>query len=123
MAYTIDCFSDEVTRLAEPVSPIIKGRYDNKIKLRLNSDRLIVRNLKESDLVPVQSPNDIIHTVTLDEDERPDLIAQRFYNDPRMYWVILAANDMRERSQLKKGSIVRIPAMATIYGSKGILLK
>ena len=85
MAYTIDCFSDEVTRLAEPVSPIIKGRYDNKIKLRLNSDRLIVRNLKESDLVPVQSPNDIIHTVTLDEDERPDLIAQRFYNDPRMY--------------------------------------
>ena len=82
-----------------------------------------VRNLKESDLVPVQSPNDIIHTVTLDEDERPDLIAQRFYNDPRMYWVILAANDMRERSQLKKGSIVRIPAMATIYGSKGILLK
>ena len=118
-------FSSEVTDVVNP-NPNrikIKGRYDAKAKLRLDDEKITIRNLKQSDLTAKETTRDLMHRVTIDEDKRPDLIALTFYGDARLYWVILGANDLREKEDIKKGMLIRIPAKDTIFGSNGLLLR
>lgn len=121
--YKKEYFSDEVKEVIESTKQEYRTRYDSKVRLRLDDNKLVIRNLKNPDLKAKQSDRDIIHTVTLDENERPDLVALNFYGDARLYWVILGANGLREKSQLKKGQIIRIPAMNSLYGSNGLIVR
>ena len=121
--YKKEYFSNEVKEVVESTKKEFKTRYDSKVRLRLDDNKLVIRNLKSPDLKANQSERDIIHTVTLDEDERPDLIALNFYGDARLYWVILGANGFREKSQVKKGQLVRIPSMNSLYGSNGLIIR
>jgi len=121
--YKKEYFSDEVRDVIESTKREFKTRYDSKVRLRLKNDKLVIRNLKKPDLKAEESDRDIVHTVTLDEDQRPDLIALAFYGDARLYWVILGANGFREKSQLKKGQLIRIPAMNSLYGANGLIVR
>lgn len=122
-SYKKEFFSNEVKEVVESTKKEFKTRYDSKVRLRLNDNKLVIRNLKSPDLKANQSERDIIHTVTLDERERPDLVALNFYGDARLYWVILGANGLRERSQLKEGLVIRIPSMNALYGSDGLIVR
>ena len=122
-SYKKEFFSNEVKEVIESTKKEFKTRYDSKVRLRLNDNKLVIRNLKSPDLKANQSERDIIHTVTLDERERPDLVALNFYGDARLYWVILGANGLREKSQLKEGLVVRIPSMNALYGSDGLIVR
>ena len=121
--YKKEYFSDEVKEVVESTKREFKTRYDSKVRLRLDDNKLVIRNLKSPDLKASQSERDIIHTVTLDENERPDLIALNFYGDARLYWVILGANGFREKSQVKRGQIIRIPSMNSLYGADGLIVR
>jgi len=123
ITYKKEYFSNDVSEVVESNKDSYRTRYDAKVRLRLKDDKLIIRNLKNPDLKPNQTSNDIIHTVTLDENERPDLIANTYYGDARLYWVILGANGLREKSQLKQGQIIRIPAMNSLYGHNGLIVR
>ena len=123
ITYKKEYFSNEVKEVVESTKREFRTRYDSKVRLRLDDNKLVIRNLKSPDLKANQSERDIIHTVTLDEDERPDLIALNFYGDARLYWVILGANGFREKSQVKKGQLIRIPAMNSLYGSNGLIVR
>lgn len=118
-------FSDEVKDVVTPNSNKLKirGRYDAKTKLRLDDEKITIRNLKQSDLTARRSARDLMHRVTLDEDKRPDLIALNFYGDARLYWVILGANDLREKEEVRKDMLIRIPSKDALYGANGILLR
>lgn len=116
-----DSFSNQVKSVVTPNTQEVKSRYDNKIKLRLQDDKLIIRTLKKSDLVPDKDSRDILHYVSVSEEGRPELISSKYYNDARLYWVILSANNFREREDLKSGMTIRIPCVSSIYGSKGVL--
>lgn len=118
-------FSDEVTDVVNPnVNKLrVRGRYDAKTKLRLDDEKITIRNLKQSDLAARKTANDLMHRVTLDEDRRPDLIANTYYGDARLYWVILGANDLREKEQVRKGMLIRIPSKDALYGVNGVLYK
>ena len=122
-SYKKEFFSNEVKEVVESTKKEFKTRYDSKVRLRLDDNKLVIRNLKSPDLKANQSERDIIHTVTLDERERPDLFALNFYGDARLYWVILGANGLRERSQLKEGLVIRIPSMNALYGSDGLIVR
>ena len=122
-SYKKEFFSNEVKEVVESTKKEFKTRYDSKVRLRLNDNKLVIRNLKSPDLKANQSERDIIHTVTLDERERPDLVALNFYGDARLYWVILGANGLRERSQLKEGLVIRVPSMNALYGSDGLIVR
>lgn len=122
-SYKKEFFSNEVKEVVESTKKEFKTRYDSKVRLRLNDNKLVIRNLKSPDLKANQSERDIIHTVTLDERERPDLVALNFYGDARLYWVILGANGLREKSQLKEGLVIRIPSMNALYGSDGLIVR
>ena len=121
-SYKKEFFSNEVKEVVESTKKEFKTRYDSKVRLRLDDNKLVIRNLKSPDLKANQSERDIIHTVTLDERERPDLVALNFYGDARLYWVILGANGLREKSQLKEGLVIRIPSMNALYGSDGLIV-
>lgn len=123
ITYKKEYFSDDVKEVIESTKTNFKTRYDSKVRLRLDDNKLVIRNLKKPDLTATQSERDIIHTVTLDEDERPDLVALNFYGDARLYWVILGANNLREKAQFKKGTLVRIPSMKSLYGSDGLIIR
>ena len=122
-SYKKEFFSNEVKEVIESTKKEFKTRYDSKVRLRLNDNKLVISNLKSPDLKANQSERDIIHTVTLDERERPDLVALNFYGDARLYWVILGANGLREKSQLKEGLVIRIPSMNALYGSDGLIVR
>ena len=122
-SYKKEFFSNEVKEVVESTKKEFKTRYDSKVRLRLDDNKLVIRNLKSPDLKANQSERDIIHTVTLDERERPDLVALNFYGDARLYWVILGANGLRERSQLKEGLVIRVPSMNALYGSDGLIVR
>lgn len=121
--YEKEYFSNKVEDIVKSNTNNYKGRYDAKIRLRLNDSKLVVRNLKESDLVSTKTDRDIIHTVTVNEEFRPDLIANKYYGDARLYWVILGANNLREKSQLTQGLLIRIPSKVAVYGSNGLLTR
>jgi nucleoid-associated protein YgaU len=123
--YTKEDFSEEVTNVINPNLSRTKiiTRYDGKTRIRLDSGELTLRNLKESDIFAIPSSNDLSHRVTVDEDMRPDLVALRFYGDARLYWVILAANDLRDPGDLKRNMLIRIPSKNSLYGSDGVLAK
>ena len=123
ITYKKEYFSDDVKEVIESTKTNFRTRYDSKVRLRLDDNKLVIRNLKKPDLTATQSDRDIIHTVTLDEDERPDLVALNFYGDARLYWVILGANNLREKAQFKKGTLVRIPSMKSLYGSDGLIIR
>lgn len=58
--------------------------------------------------IPAQR-DDLIHTVV--GADRLDLIAQRYYTDPRLWWVIAVANDLEELpTELNVGDDIRIPS-------------
>ena len=122
-SYKKEFFSNEVKEVVESTKKEFKTRYDSKVRLRLDDNKLVIRNLKSPDLKANQSERDIIHTVTLDERERPDLVALNFYGDARLYWVILGANGLREKSQLKEGLVIRVPSMNALYGSDGLIVR
>jgi hypothetical protein len=123
--YTLSDFSNEVKEISNPNKNRVRvrGRYDTKTKLRLDDEKITIRNLKQSDLTAKPTERDIIHRVTLDEDKRPDLIALKFYGDARLYWIILGANNLREKEEVRKDMLIRLPSKDAIYGSNGVLLR
>ena len=123
--YTLGDFSNEVIDISNPNmnKAIIRSRYDSKTKIRLEDEKITIRNLKQSDLVAKKTSSDIIHRVTLDEDRRPDLVALTFYGDARLYWIILGANDLREKEDLRVDMLIRIPSKSALYGANGIMIR
>lgn len=116
-------FSNDVVDIVKPDVYKIRSRYDTKMRLRLDNDKLVVRNLKKPDLVANKNKNDIIHTVSPTEKHKPELIAKNYYGDARLYWVILAANSLRDRIELKDGMLITIPAKSSVYGTNGLLTR
>ena len=121
--YKKEYFSKEVKEIVKPSVYNIRSRYDTKIRLRMADDKLLVRNLKKTDLIAEPSSNDIIHTITPIEHLKPENTALKYYNDARLYWVILAANNMRDRTEFVDGKIIVIPAKSSLYGNNGLLVR
>jgi hypothetical protein len=119
--YRLEYFSKDVKALVQPTVSSIRGRYDTKVRLRREDGNLQVRPLSRSDVVAEKTAQDVIHEVLPYEDQRPDLTALNYYGDARLYWVILAANDLKAKNEYVNGMIVRIPSATTLYSKGGVL--
>lgn len=121
--YKLEYFSGEVKEIIVPTITSIKTRYDNKIRLRRDDDNLQIRSLHKNDLVASNSGNDIVHTILVTENERPELTSLTYFGDARLYWIILAANGMKDRSEYIEGKVIIIPSVSSVYSSGGVLTK
>ena len=60
--------------------------------------------------------DDVIYTIPLEYENRPDRIANHFYNTPRYMWVILMRNNIENPLvELKAGRRLYIPSVTRLY--------
>ena len=116
-------YSGEVKNIISSKSTYIRSRYDSKDRLRLQNEDLIVRPLKWYDMIPMYSTSDTTHTITGNERWRPDILALKYYRDPRLYWVLLAANGMKSVLEFREGIQIRVPSQDALYGRNGVMYK
>lgn len=98
-----------------------RSRYDLKDQLLLRNDKLVIRNMRKSDLISPTNSTDMEHQVEPKEAFRPDIIAYNVYGDPRLAWVILSFNNMKDVFELKAGMRIIIPSATTIYMNGGVM--
>lgn len=97
-------------------------RYKNCKILKDNDTGDTLISTRDINDIPLAT-NDIYHTVTVNEESRLDLIADNYYGNPLLWWVIAQANQIYDPfNKPVSGDIIRIPSVTTLYGNDGILL-
>lgn len=72
--------------------------------------------------IPLKS-SDTYHRVKVNETSRLDILAHQYYKNPLLWWVIAQANDIYDpMSPVEPGTLLRIPAIESLYGFDGVLL-
>ena len=62
-----------------------------------------------------QTQKDIIYTIPLEYQYRPDLIAKKFFGNAKLYWVLAYVNEMSDCPEgFYTGRIIRIPTYERI---------
>lgn len=114
---------EQVVSLMEKIEETVQSRYSSKVNLNLKNGDTIIRNLRISDLEIEESDEDIVYKIEPSERYRPDLLALKYYNNPNLAWVLLAANNMKTIFDFKDGVVIRIPNVTSLYTNGGILSK
>ena len=68
-----------------------------------------------------KSADDEYFTVTETEENRLDIVATKFYNTPRYWWVVALANYIIDPFDIPIGTRLRIPPIISLYNSGGVL--
>lgn len=70
-------------------------------------------------LIPAQENYFVLQKYICSEGDRPDLLAQKFYNDPERFWQILDANVILDPDELTNtpGKIIKISLPNGIPGN------
>lgn len=69
----------------------------------------------------VSSKSDQYYTVTINTENRLDIIANMFYNNSIYWWIIAKANNITDVFNIPVDTILRIPSLSTVYSSKGVI--
>lgn len=103
-------------------STIKSDRYrDSVIYKDIETGELLLAT-REIKSIP-ERQNDIYHRVQSNEVSRLDILANKYYRNPLLWWVIAQANDIYDPFiLLDPGTLLRIPAIESLYGNQGILL-
>ena len=81
-------------------------RYDNINKL----NKMGKGNVYDSVVYPHILPNDSDILIITSAEDRLDLLANHFYNNPTMWWLIAMANNLTDIDlKLQPGTQLRIP--------------
>lgn len=67
------------------------------------------------------SSDDKFHTVTKEQENRLDIIANMYYQDPSLGWVIALANELVDPFVVLPGTVLRIPEFTSLYKFGGAL--
>ena len=71
---------------------------------------------------PVQmSDKDQYHEVLREEENRLDIISNKYYGTPEFWWVIALANNYIDPFYIKAGTVIRIPVFSSLLQWKGAL--
>ena len=100
-----------------------RSRYDLKEQLLLNDYKIVIRNMKSGDMIPSDLSNATPHKIQPEEQFRPDIVANTYYEDPRLAWVILAANGMSDIFQFNSNQIILIPSYTSLFMTGGVLAR
>ena len=78
--------------------------------------------IETSNRTPIEkSDKDIYHEVQREEENRLDIIANKYYGDPDLFWIIAMGNDMIDPFVVKVGDIIRIPYFFSLNNWGGAL--
>lgn len=61
------------------------------------------------------STDDIVYTIPLEFNYRPDLIANYFYGNPKLYWVLIFVNSISDSPEgFEAGKEIKIPSYTKV---------
>jgi nucleoid-associated protein YgaU len=87
------------------------GRYDN-LNIQNKTGKGLVYH---SQLLPYIEPTDSDILIVTEEEDRLDLLANQFYGDSQLWWVIATYNNLTDiDTKLEPGLQLRIPVRETI---------
>jgi hypothetical protein len=82
------------------------SRYDNNLKKKLNDGRTVYRTKRYPAIPKLDSD---IYIITQGGD-RLDSIANHYYNDSSLWWIIASANNIHDPSfSVPEGTQLRVP--------------
>lgn len=106
----------------EYLSPRIynnNSRYKNLRRLEGEKGKLYHENWIKKYID--ESSEDQFMTVSLDDENRLDIISNRYYGTPRYWWVIALANEIIDPFDIPIGMYLRIPSLISLYNTGGVL--
>lgn len=68
-----------------------------------------------------ESPGDIYHVVSVNDENRLDRVSHTYYDTTELYWVIALANGIVDPLTVKAGLVLRVPPIDIIFGPEGVL--
>ena len=68
-----------------------------------------------------ESNQDSFVTVTIENENRLDIISYQYYETPRFWWVIALANNIIDPFDIPIGTTLRIPIIVSLYNEGGVL--
>ena len=71
--------------------------------------------------VVARTSEDSYYVVTLETENRLDMVANLFYNSPRYWWVVALANYIIDPFDIPRGTRLRIPPLSALYLKGGVL--
>ena len=97
------------------------SRYQN-CRVIYNSDiNKSYFEVLNNDVIDTKNYTPQYHLVEETERNRLDIIANKYYNDPTMYWVIAKANNMIDPFIIIPNTILTIPNRECLYAKGGPL--
>jgi hypothetical protein len=106
-------------KYARPRKYVKISRYKIYRQIIDNDNNIYIETVNQT---PVdESKLDKYHEVLKEEENRLDIISNKYYNTPEYYWVIALANDMIDPFVVKVGDILRIPNFFSLTNWKGAL--
>lgn len=116
---------DTYTRISVPQK--ITRTYDLEVQSIQKQSRYktLKRLVNESGNSFIETPNKVIIRETTDDsfykvepgyENRLDLISNRFYGTPRLWWALAMVNKLYNPRIVKSGIILRIPLRSNIIG-------
>ncbi len=98
----------ETTEISPSVYVTPVSRYLNsKVIYYTEAKRLTFATYKREE--PKISQDDQFTVITKGTEYRPDLISQRAYGFPDLWWKIMEANGISDILEFKAGKVVRLP--------------
>lgn len=96
------------------------SRYKNLRTIRDNETNKIYHESWFQKFVDF-SNDDEYFTVTMETENRLDMIAEYYYNSARYWWIIACANYIMDPFDVPIGTKLRIPPLVSLYNEGGIL--
>lgn len=95
-------------------------RYQNLRTIEDPDTNKIVHESYNQKVIKRQ-PTDSYFTVTLEEVDRLDIVANKVYGVARYWWVIAMANYLLDPFDVPVGTQLRIPTIMSLYQNGGVL--
>ena len=114
--------ANDETVIDGTISPLYPDPLNRHFQMKTFSvDGVNYLDAPEEDVIPSQ-PDDLFVTVKAGEDFRLDLIAQRVYDNPELWWIIARANRIfNPFDELEPGITLRVPSRNAVFRGEGTL--
>ncbi len=104
---------EEISYSSPRVYDIIDSRYKNTNLISDFKNNKLYHSIRFRDIYE-ETSNDKYFKVTSREQDRLDIIAQDYYNDASMWWIIAYANNLTNCFYIPIGTILRIPYIVNL---------
>lgn len=96
------------------------SRYRTLTRLLNDEDEEYIETYETVDIR--ESSTDSFYIVEKGYENRLDLIAFKYYNNPLFYWIIAEASGISDPFHIPLGTVLRIPEKSSLFGVGGVIV-